>query len=150
MEGIFKDILPFLIFIIIIFSRVRKKIIPQNGKRNTSYPTFHIPIIEHYTKEEAVVSERSTEKEASNKGYLTTYEDAKQHDNEYLIEEYINQERETFEQITNTQGIAIREHSNEPISKNEIGKQRVEFNKTYIINGIIMSEVLGKPKALKK
>jgi len=68
--------------------------------------------------------------------------------NEDDLEECIFKQRDDFECAINTPGIGMKEI--DVISKNEIGKPKIKLDKPNLVNSLIMLEVLGKPKALKK
>ncbi|MCT4621199.1 MAG: hypothetical protein N4A62_17645 [Marinisporobacter sp.] len=64
---------------------------------------------------------------------------------EWKIEEYY-----PFEESTKKEEKVEKKEIEDMISQNEIGKEGLVFNKKSIVNGIIMSEILKKPKSLRR
>lgn len=138
-----QKILPFLFILVVIISRSRNRI-PQNTRTHRTppiYPSNEKQITENETN--------NTLNDHSNMEYLDI-ESIPYTDNEDILEGYIRQQRETFDTIINTPGIIVNESSEDFIGRSEIGKTNKFLSRDTILNGIIMSEVLGKPKFLKK
>jgi len=140
-----RDLLPFIFILAILSSRFRKNV--QSKSKRNSIPRLN-PLREKITKDPRYHKEEAL-KAPMAEDVLPSVDTVDVHvRNEVELEEYILQERDNFERTINTPGIEIMEKN--VITKNEIGKLKIQLDKVSLVNSIIMLEVLGKPKALRK
>lgn len=71
-------------------------------------------------------------------------------DNKDMLEGYNKSQMKTFEKTVNTSGVTAHKSSGDFIRRKEIGKTNEFLNEHNVLNGIIMAEILGKPKSFKK
>lgn len=162
MDFIF-DLLPFLIFILAVISKTKKK---ADSSHQRSRDTGHRPQGEKVpvhpaTKIEDLKRIGGRIGETLKREIYTTLEEVLGDDWQNRGEEIkedggktIGQYREkaekpVLEDISTTE---IKEENKvkDVIKETEIGKKQFSINKESFLHGIIMAEVLGKPKALKR
>ncbi len=153
----FGNILPFLIFIIFAISKSKKRE-AQSG-RKTEAPVGNSP-------EKKTVSPLSRMDEIRKMGeqFGNTLRKEFQHsvedqnnektmfieDEEEAIVQYNEESTKEFTERLNTPGIQSKNEIGDVIKGSEIGGRRVSLDKQSILNGVVMAEVLGKPKALRR
>jgi|GEM_PF-6817173 len=70
-------------------------------------------------------------------------------ENKDMLEGYNKSQRKTFERTVNISGVIAHDSSGDFIRRKEIGKTNQFLNNHNVLNGIIMAEILGKPKSFK-
>lgn len=81
------------------------------------------------------------------KGHLHKTEKALE--NETTVEQYIGAEKEKICKAIETPAVQVKGAIGDHIYKDEINSKHAPIRKHELVRGIILSEVLGKPKALK-
>ena len=141
-----RDLLPFIFILAILSSRFRKNV--QSKSKRNSVPRLN-PLREKTITKDPRYHKEEAQKFPMAEDVLPSVDIVDVHvRNEVELEEYILKERDDFERTINTPGIQIMER--DVISKGEIGKLKIQLDKVSLVNSIIMLEVLGKPKALRK
>lgn len=147
----FESILPFLIFIGagIIKSRNKSNKDKDKNKKRTSSPSPRVNpsnTLKSYLEDtrEAIKKQidEITKPDDENVDIIEEKEEIQDTKKTY---------KEPFKSKVPQEEYGEMEPGVSPILKNEIGRESpIAFNRSNLVKGIIMSEVLGKPKALRK
>ncbi len=165
----FGNILPFLIFILIAISKMQKKTqrAKPAEKRNLSQEVNPSPLEQRMKKAvgnrdyknignmlrqeiNTAIGEMMEGKKGSPQPKIAPLEDPKELEDEDIIEQYIESEKERFQKKIETRGIQVDGGISDTIREKEIGRRIKPIRNDEMVRGIILSEVLGKPKSLKK
>ncbi|SHJ46561.1 hypothetical protein SAMN02745975_02151 [Geosporobacter subterraneus DSM 17957] len=163
------NILPFIIFVLLAINKTKKT--AQKNKpaeKGTLAPETYPRPVEQKMRKPAIgkdfksigemlrreintaIDEMMEGKKISrhNKGQLHKTE--RELENETAAEQYIGAEKEKFRKVIETPGAQIKGEIGDHIYKDEIGSKHTPIRKQELVRGIILSEVLGKPKVLKR
>ncbi|AOT68523.1 hypothetical protein [Geosporobacter ferrireducens] len=163
------NILPFLIFILVVISKTKKtaqKTKPA-ARKNVSQE-IRPNVNEQRTKKTVISKDFKNIGEMLRKEINTAIEEmmdgkkvSPHHKrdlhkatsglaDERIVEQYIDDEREKFEKTIETPGIQVKGEIGDIISGNEIGGKDMPIQRDELVRGIILSEILGKPKSIKR
>ena len=165
----FGNILPFLIFILIVISKTKKNTqrTKPAEKRNLSQEVNPRPLEQRMKKAvgnrdyrnigdmlrqeiNTAIGELMEGKKGSPQHKIDPLEDPKELEDEDIIEQYIEAEKERFQKKIETRGIQVDGGISDTIGEKEIGRRIKPIRNDEMVRGIILSEVLGKPKSLKR
>lgn len=155
------NLLPFIVFVIIAVSKAKGREAQRDRKRDT--PVGHSPA-------KKTVSPRSRMDELRKMGeqfgntlrkelqdsfddILTTPKNKETIpvlDEEKAIDQYNEKTQKEFKERLDAPGVQPNNEIRDIIKNNEIGGRSITFHRQSIREGVIMAEVLGKPKALKR
>ncbi|KXG75872.1 hypothetical protein [Thermotalea metallivorans] len=162
MDVIF-DLLPFLIFILAVISKTKKKTESSHGRsrdpghrpQGRKVPVYPAMKIDDFKRIGGRIGETlkreiyTTLEEVLGDDWQNRGEELKE-DKGKIIEQYNEKpEKSVIENISTTE-TKEENKGKDVIKETEIGKNQLSINKESVLHGIIMAEVLGKPKAVKR
>ncbi|MBB6217926.1 hypothetical protein HNQ80_004062 [Anaerosolibacter carboniphilus] len=152
----FGNILPFIIFVIFAISKSKKREAQGGRKRE-------IPIGRNPEKKTVSPLSRMDElrkigeqfgstlrKEFQQLSEVDNREMTLLEDEEEAIDRYNENSTKEFVKKLDTPGIEMKNEIDDVIKASEIGGRRISFHKQSVRDGVIMAEVLGKPKSLRR
>ncbi|MFZ5965918.1 MAG: hypothetical protein ACOYVK_01895 [Bacillota bacterium] len=157
---ILEDLLPIIFFGIALLTKIKKGT-NQNTEKHSRDKTIKRDALEQARKrvgrhtitkavkkqpaeEDNKLKQTPIHKESN--GAAMDYEI----EDEIILERYINNEREKFVKQISTPGIEINNEIKDAIKEKEIGSSKLHFSRKRLVESIIMSEILEKPKALRR
>jgi hypothetical protein len=157
----FGNLLPFIIFIIVAISKAKGKEAQRDRKKEM--PVGHTPAQKTVTPRSRMDEIRKMGEQFGNtlrKEFQNSLDDMMTTsknkepipvlDEEKAIDQHNEKTRMEFTEKLETPGVETKNEIKDIIKKQEIGGRSITFHRQSIRDGVIMAEVLGKPKALKR